>query len=1467
MKTILSFRFPKSKALPLARLFVFFAIALFLFSSRAWAATYYSQTSGSANTLANWNSNRLGGGTTPGTFTNNNDIFIIQNGHSMTTGATWNVNGNRAHIEIESGGILTGNNLINLATNGANKGYFEVDAGGTYIHNYTSTTANGFADDFPGYNANLVFDAASTVVIQKWANGGTAPVALLPEVYGNLIIDVATLGGSWSMGGGITSILGTLTIKATGGSTREVRLTNNTTTTIGIGGIDIQGGILNINNGTANPTINLTGNLSVSGTGMMISSGAGVPVLNFSSPSGIQTFSATSSGVSTDQFTWNAGTGATANIVQLASSVALGSASVFTVAAGAALDAKTFALSGAATFTLASGSTLHSGSPDGISITGTSTGNIQTTTARNYNTGANYVYDGTAPQVTGTGLPATVSSLKINNSGGTTGVTLTANVTASTLDLTLGLLTTGANAVTVSSGGVISNASSASYVSGILKRIYAATGSQTFPIGKGGNYRPLTFQYISLTGTSTVTAEQVETAITGTLPAGVNRNNSRTWNISQAGGSGLNYKVTLDGTGDAVTGTVVMLKKDGVGVISSNTATTPNYTNTSGFTTINTPTYLTLASACSMTANAGADITGGATCGQTTVTLAANTPTYGTGLWTVVSGTGGSFGTASSATSTFTGTAGTAYNLRWTITNGNCTSNDQVLVTFNRNPTTATNSSSQTICISGTAAVLGNAAVSGTGAWSVVSGPSTLASQFSSVTSPAAVFTPAGGAGSYVVRWTISNSPCTASTADATITVSGAPTTATNTSTQTICASGTAGLSGNIPTVGTGVWSVVSGPSTSSAQFSSTTNPAAIFTPAGGVGTYVVRWTTSNSPCTASTADATITVNPLPTTATNASTQSVCSGSTAVLAGNIPVIGIGSWSVVSGPSTSNAQFSNMGNPAATFTPAGGSGTYVVRWTISSSICSASTADATVTVGGAKTWNGTSWSPSAPTSIDAAVISGNYTTSLPTYPSITACTLTVNNSAVVTITSGFNVTLNGALTVSSGSFTLENNANLLQSANVSNSGNIIVKRNSSALKRQDYTLWSSPVAGQNLLSFSPQTITTRFYAYNTASNLYAAVTPSTTNFADATGYLIRMPNNHPTTATIWNGQFTGVPNNGNIAFTMSNTYNLVGNPYPSPIDVATFVSQNASAITGTLYFWRETNNNTTNNAYCTLAGGTFVGNGEAQVVNPNGVIQTGQGFFVAAKPGQTALNFNNSQRISNFNNQFFRNALTEERNTVWINATNTAGAFSQMAVGYITGATQGVDLFDGKAFADGDMAITSALDNSDYAIQGRALPFDAADVVPLNFRTATAGDYTIAIDHAIGLFGSGQAVYVKDNLMNETHNLAENPYTFASDAGTFNNRFELVYQETLTTVQPGPDFKNVVVYKQNHEVVINGGSHTIARVAIYDIRGRLLAARDNVNATEIRIPTDGTNGLLVTKITFGDATVVTKKVVN
>lgn len=79
------------------------------------------------------------------------------------------------------------------------------------------------------------------------------------------------------------------------------------------------------------------------------------------------------------------------------------------------------------------------------------------------------------------------------------------------------------------------------------------------------------------------------------------------------------------------------------------------------------------------TADAGADISD---CGATSTLLAGNEPTVGSGLWTIVSGTGGTVLNPTEHNSVFEGTNGTAYTLRWTISNGSCESADEVEVVF-----------------------------------------------------------------------------------------------------------------------------------------------------------------------------------------------------------------------------------------------------------------------------------------------------------------------------------------------------------------------------------------------------------------------------------------------------------------------------------------------------------------------------------------------------------------------------------------------------------------------------------------------------------------------------------------------------------------------------------------------------------------------------------------------------------------
>lgn len=277
--------------------------------------------------------------------------------------------------------------------------------------------------------------------------------------------------------------------------------------------------------------------------------------------------------------------------------------------------------------------------------------------------------------------------------------------------------------------------------------------------------------------------------------------------------------------------------------------------------------------------------------------------------------------------------------------NGSCplSNSGSATVTVSQPPTPATAGSNQTICALGTTAGLGgNTPTSGTGTWTVVSGGT---GTFSNIHTPGATFTHTSGTGPVVLRWTISNAPCTDSTAQLTITVNQPPTLATVGSNQTICALGTtAGLGGNTPTSGTGTWTVVSG---GAGTFSNIHTGNATFTHSSGTGPIVLRWTISNSPCTDSTAQVTITITTQPT-ATVGSAQSICvSGTTAGLGGNTPPVGgTATWSVVSG---GTGTFSNANTPNATFTHTGGAGPITLRWTVSNPPCTNATADVTITI--------------------------------------------------------------------------------------------------------------------------------------------------------------------------------------------------------------------------------------------------------------------------------------------------------------------------------------------------------------------------------------------------------------------------------------------------------------------------------------------------------------------------------------
>ncbi len=491
-------------------------------------------------------------------------------------------------------------------------------------------------------------------------------------------------------------------------------------------------------------------------------------------------------------------------------------------------------------------------------------------------------------------------------------------------------------------------------------------------------------------------------------------------------------------------------------------------------------------------------------------------------------------------------------------------------------------------------------------------------------------------------------------------------------------------------------------------------------------------------------------------------------------------------------------------------------------------------------------------------------------------------LTIDSGAILTVPSGLNLTVSNYIH-NSGTLTVANNANLIQVDAVANTGDIIVHRDSAPIVRLDHTLWSSPVTGdETVQQFSPSTLATRFYTYTTASDTYTSILAAST-FTAGKGVAVRAPNNQTAiTPTAWSGTFTGIPNNGAIPFTLDTTssgYNLVGNPYPSTIDAAAFIAGNPN-IDGTLYFYAHSLSMDANGIFPSGTNyATWNGTGVASStridgdvhlvpVAPSGTIQVGQGFFVKATASGT-LNFTNAMRVANNANQTFRTAAVE-KDRLWLNLkTGTGTDINQILVGYIDGATQGVDRnFDGLSFGNTGSSLSSKIAGDDYAIQGRSLPFDSSDSVPLGFKAATAGNYTIALTNSDGLFAGNQEVYLKDNLIGIEQNIKVSPYTFTSQAGTFDARFSLVYAKTLGVSSNRFTPNSVLVYKEGEWFTVKSNGITMKEVSVYDMAGRLIFNQSGINAaTTVLKGLSQVNEGMIVKIVSQENETVNVKIIN
>ena len=808
-------------------------------------------------------------------------------------------------------------------------------------------------------------------------------------------------------------------------------------------------------------------------------------------------------------------------------------------------------------------------------------------------------------------------------------------------------------------------------------------------------------------------------------------------------------------------------------------------------------------------------------CGLSGTILAGNNPAPYSGLWTIVNGAGGTLINSDLNTTVFTGALGLTYTLRWTISNGDCKSSDEVVISF---PVVAARPSNfisapTAVCQGSSGIVYTVPNVSGnTYNWSYSGTGHTINGTGNSVTID---FNATATSGTLSV--TATNACGTSAPRTVNITVTPFPV-ATFSYTGTPYCQNAANPLPNFSGGG------------SAGIFSSTPGLVFVNIATGQVdltasisGSYTVTNTIASSGgCGIVTASSPITIAGLIWTGASGTDW------------NVP----GNWSCGFTPVlTTVVQIPNVPNKPVLSTGATGTvnnltiepGSYL---TVSGN---------TLQISGAISNNGTfdatnctiQMNGSSAQTIGANVFSGN-----------TIRNLNISNAAGVSLLGPLNVT--GIVNIQNGTFVSAGNLTLASSpsgtALIDGSGggtvtgNVTMQRYLSS--KFGYKYISSPFQSATVNELSDDidlgASFPTLFSYNEGSTISGWVDYITN--ADPLGRLLGYAANFGSSGVPFTADITGTVNNGPLSITLYNNnnpytlgFNLVGNPYPSPVYWDAASGWTKTNIDNALYYFKASTTDEYGGTYSTYING-ISSDGLATAIIPSM-----QGFFVHVSDGSypvtATLGLDNSVRVTDLTHPFVKSEEKSSKPLIRLGATfaDDPASTDPMVIYFDEKAQTGFDTFlDARKLMNTDYNVPNlyAYDTDGIKLSIDALPenLDSLCSIPLGLKANIDGNIVFRIID-IGEEHPWDRIYITD-LESGTENdlLNNNEYRVNLEEGEYKNRFFLNLMRKGT--EPPDTSSNNIPFSvySTHGIVkayINTDKIGSGLLSIYNLIGQVL----------------------------------------
>ncbi|MCC2545562.1 FG-GAP-like repeat-containing protein [Hymenobacter sp. BT175] len=255
------------------------------------------------------------------------------------------------------------------------------------------------------------------------------------------------------------------------------------------------------------------------------------------------------------------------------------------------------------------------------------------------------------------------------------------------------------------------------------------------------------------------------------------------------------------------------------------------------------------------------------------------------------------------------------------------------------------------------------------------------------------------------------------------------------------------------------------------------------------------------------------------------------------------------------------------------------------------------------------------------------------------------------------------------------------------------------------------------------------------------------------------------------------------------------WNLMGNPYPSPLDWGTVTDAARTNVNAAVYVYKSTSQY--GGVYTSFVNGTGAG---------TGLIAAGQGFFVRASTagasGSIALT--NANRVTTYSATPTFQRAASTRPQVQLTLSNGAADLTDDVYLYAeAGATAAFDgNYDAYKLPNSTGLNVAAVSSTDetLSVQGLA-PLTGTDVVvPLQVTVPGSGSYTLRAAQLANL-PAGTFAYLRDAFTGAVVDLARQPvYTFTASATSLASRFSvLLTASRVMAVAPSALSQQVLLY--------------------------------------------------------------------